>query len=41
MISITETAVRMRVIDPMSRCDDPFEPMIGDAASMSEGTNII
>ena len=41
MISITETAARMRVMDPISIREDAFGPMTGDTASITEGINII
>ena len=41
IISIIETAVSIRVMDPISMLEDTLEPMIGDAASISEGINIM
>jgi len=41
MISTIETVARMRVINPKSIRVDTFGPMAGDAASISEGINII
>ena len=41
MISIIETAARMRVMDPASMREDIFGPMTGDTTSISEGIIII
>ena len=41
IISIIETAESIRVMDPISMVEDALEPIVGDAASMRDGINII